>query len=106
MLGLSLTATSALLGRRKGYYLLVPLTLIWLYVLLAGMSPPVARAAVMGTVYLAALALGRPRSVLPGLAFAAALMVALSPAALLSVSFQLSFTAMADIAVLAEPMGA
>jgi hypothetical protein len=38
-------------------------------------------------VYLAALALGRPRSVLPGLAFAAALMVALSPAALLSVSF-------------------
>jgi competence protein ComEC len=106
LLGLSLTAASVLLGRRKGYYLLAPLTLMWLYALLAGMSPPVARAAVMGTVYLDALALGRPRSVLPGLAFAATLMVALSPAALLSVSFQLSFTAMAGIAVLAEPIGA
>lgn len=105
LLGISLTAASALLGRRRGIYLLVPLALIWLYALLAGMSPPVTRAAVMGTVYLAALALGRQRSVLPGLAFAAALMVAISPATLLSVSFQLSFAAMAGIAILAEPIG-
>ena len=105
LLGISLTAASALLGRRKGFYVLVPLVLIWLYALLAGMSPPVARAAVMGSVYLAALALGRQRSVLPELAFAAALLVAISPAALLSVSFQLSFAAMAGIATLSEPIG-
>ena len=105
LLGIALTAASVLLGRRRNYYLLVPLALIWLYALLAGMSPPVARAAVMGTVYLAALALGRQRSVLPGLAFAAALMVGISPSILLSVSFQLSFAAMAGIATLAEPIG-
>ena len=55
-------------------------------------------------VYLAALALGRPRSIFPALGFATALMVALDPDALWSVSFQLSFAAMAGIAIIAPPL--
>ena len=51
-------------------YLLAPLALVRAYALVSGLAPPVLRAAVMGTVYLAALALGRPSSVLPALALA------------------------------------
>ena len=58
----------------------------------------------MGSVYLAALFVGRPRSVLPALGLAAAVMVAVDPNVLWSVSFQLSFAAMAGIALLAEPL--
>ena len=106
LLGLSLAVSQGVFGRRRQYYLLVPLTMVWLYALIAGMSPSVTRAAIMGSVYLAALALGRPRSVFPALGLAAALMVGLDPEALWSVSFQLSFTAMAGIALMAEPIGA
>lgn len=70
------------------------------------MSPSVARAAIMGSVFLAALALGRPRSVLPALGLAAAVMAGQSPNVLWSVSFQLSFAAVAGIALLARPIDA
>ena len=103
LLALSLGLSSWLLGRRRQLYLVPPLLLIWLYALLSGMSPSVTRAAIMGSVYLAALFFGRPRSVLPALGFAAALMVAVSPNVLWSVSFQLSFAAMIGIAVLVDP---
>ena len=53
----------------------------------------------MGSVFLAAMALGRPRSGLPSLALAAAVMVAISPRVLGQVSFQLSFAAMAGISL-------
>ena len=43
------------------------------------MSPSATRAAIMGSVYLAALLFGRPRSVLSALGLAAALMVAVDP---------------------------
>ena len=56
----------------------------------------------MGTVYLAALALGRPRSILPALALTAGVMAGVEPRVLGQVSFQLSFAAMAGI-VLALP---
>ena len=104
LLGLSLAASAWAFGRRGQHYLIAPLTLVSLYAFIAGMSPSVARAAIMGSVYLAALALGRPRSVLPALGLAAAVMVAASPAVLWSVSFQLSFAAMAGIALIAEPL--
>ena len=105
LLGLSLTVSQWLLGRRRNLYLLAPLLLLWLYAAVAGMSPSVTRAAIMASVYVAAMALGRPRAILPSLGLAAAAMVAFDPKALWSVSFQLSFAAMAGIAVLAEPMG-
>ncbi len=104
LLGLSLAVSLRVLGRRGQHYLIAPLGFMWLYAFLAGMSPSVARAAIMGSVYLAALALGRPRSVLPALGLSAAVMVALNPLVLWSVSFQLSFAAMAGIALMAEPI--
>ena len=111
LLGVSLPAAAWLFGRRRQLYLLAPFASLWAYALLAGMSPSVTRAAVMGSVYLAARLLGRPGSALPALGFAAALMVALDPDVLWSVSFQLSFAAVAGIALLrprldASPFGA
>ena len=99
VLAMSVAAASWWLGRRRQVYLLLPLAVIWLYALVSGMEPSVVRAAVMGSVYLAALALGRPQSVLPALAFSAALMVAAAPVVLYRLSFQLSFVAMAGVAL-------
>ncbi|MCH7745284.1 MAG: ComEC family competence protein, partial [Chloroflexi bacterium] len=97
LLGISLITGAWMFGRRHHIYLLMPFVLMSLYALISGMSPSVTRAAIMGSVYLAALLLGRPRSVLPSLGLAAALMVAVSPSVLLSLSFQLSFAAMVGI---------
>ena len=95
----ALGASAAVLGRQRHLYLLVPLIAVWAYALVSGGSPSVMRAAAMGTVYLATLAIGRPNSVLPALALAAAVMTAASPGLLQRVSFQLSFTAVAGIAL-------
>jgi competence protein ComEC len=104
LLGIGLAVGQWVLGRRRQAYLALPLVLIWLYALISGMSPSVTRAAIMGSVYLAAVLLGRPRSTLPALGLAAAVMVAVNPDVLWSVSFQLSFAAMAGIAFLVEPV--
>ena len=104
LLALSLGLGAHVLGRRRQLYLLPPLLLIWLYALVSGMSPSVTRAAIMGTVYLAALFFGRPRSALPAVGLAAAVMVAASPIVLWSVSFQLSFAAIIGITLLSEPI--
>ena len=99
---LTLAASIWLIGRRRQLYLLIPLVVIWSYALLSGFATPVERAAIMGSVYLAALALGRPKSSLPALALAAAIMAGIEPQVLQQVSFQLSFTAIAGIAIVAE----
>lgn len=88
-----------LLGRQRPTYLILAAGAIWLYAMVAGASPSAVRAAVMGTLYLTALGLGRPSSVLPALALAAALMTVASPSLVRQVSFQLSFAAVAGIAL-------
>ena len=95
----TLGASALLLGRRRRMYLIVPLIVIWAYAVVAGGSPSALRAAAMGTVYLAALALGRPNSVLPALGLAAIAMTAVSPGLLQRVGFQLSFAAVAGISL-------
>ena len=90
-------ASAAALGRRRQMYLLVPLTAIWLYALVSGLPVSVQRAALMGSLYLAATGLGRPHNPLPILALSAVLITSLDPLALTQVSFQLSFTAMAGV---------
>jgi competence protein ComEC len=104
LLGISISVSALAVGRRRQHYLLVPLLLIWGYALVSGAPPSAVRAAIMGTAYLGALAVGRPRSMLPALALAATVMVAIDPAALSSVSFQLSFAAMAGIALINRPL--
>jgi len=84
-------------GRQRSIYIWLTLTLIWLYALLAGMNPPIIRAAIMGSLFLIAEYLGRQGSAIIALAFAAAVMVGIQPQLLWSVSFQLSFLAMAGL---------
>ncbi len=102
LLVMSLGAATWLLGKHHLTYLLLPLAAIWLYALISGLPVPVTRAAIMGSLYLLALAVGRPQSALPPLALSAMLITALDPNALTQISFQLSFTAMAGI-ILALP---
>ena len=106
VLGLVVPAAAGLFGRRRSLYLLLPLGVVWLYVLLSGLSPSAERAAIMASFYLAAVALGRQRSALPALGFAAAFMAALDPQVVYDVSFQLSFAAMAGIITLWPPLEA
>jgi competence protein ComEC len=84
-------------GRQCSTYIWLALVATWLYVLLAGMNPPVIRAAIMGSLFLIAEYLGRQGSAIIALAFAAAVMVGIQPQLLWSVSFQLSFLAMAGL---------
>jgi competence protein ComEC len=87
-------------GRRRSIYIWLTLALMWLYALLAGMHPPIIRAAIMGSLFLIAEYLGRQRSAIIALAFAATVMVGVQPHVLWSVSFQLSFLAMAGLILL------
>ena len=105
LLGISLAASAALLGRKHHLHLIAPLAVIWLYGLLAGMSPSATRACIMGSVYLASLAFGRQRGAFAPIGCAAALMVAASPSVLYSISFQLSFAAIAGIAAFSDVFG-
>ncbi|MGA2671004.1 MAG: DNA internalization-related competence protein ComEC/Rec2 [Dehalococcoidia bacterium] len=84
-------------GRQRSIYIWLALVATWLYALLAGMNPPVIRAAIMGSLLLIAEYLGRQGSAIIALAFAAAVMVGIQPQLLWSVSFQLSFLAMAGL---------
>jgi len=87
-------------GRQRSTYIWLALVATWLYALLAGMNPPVIRAAIMGSLFLIAVYLGRQGSAIIALAFAAAVMVGIQPQLLWSVSFQLSFLAMAGLVLL------
>lgn len=99
LLAMSLGASAWLLSRPRQLYLVLPLAFMWLYALVSSGPPSVVRAAIMGTVFLAVLALGRPRSILPALALSVASMAAINPEVIRQVSFQLSFAAMAGMAV-------
>ena len=103
VLALAIAVSRSLLGRRRGLYLLGPFLLIWAYALLAGATPSVVRASLMGTAYLLALATGRGANPLNALAVAALLMLVLQPRWLWHLSFQLSFAAMAGILLVGQP---
>lgn len=97
--GIVMAISVWVIGRRRQFYLLAPGMTVWVYAALAGLTPSVTRAAIMFTVYLVARLLGRQRSVLPPLALAAAIMLAVDPVILGSISFQLSFAAVLGIAL-------
>jgi len=87
-------------GRQRPTYILIAFATIWTYALLTGMQPPAFRAAIMFSLFLTALWLGRPQSALPSLALAAAIMVGIDPSVLWDVSFQLSFVAVTGLILL------
>lgn len=91
---------SGLLKRQQA--ILLTLTAIVLYTLLVGPNPPVVRSALMASVSYLGVWLGRQRLALFSLLMAAGLMVALNPAIISSISFQLSFLATLGILVFAD----
>ncbi len=98
--GIMLSAGVWLFGRRRSVYFWVAISAIWGYAVLTGLEAPVLRAAVMCSLWLFADLVGRPRSALPTLLFAAAIMLGLRPSIINDVSFQLSFGAMAGLILL------
>ena len=105
LLGAALAFGRLLFGGAR-WALLLALVAVWAYAMVSGMSPSVTRAALMGSVFLLGRALGREGASLPALAAAAALMTALDPRLLGNVSFQLSFTAVLGLLLLAPPIEA
>ena len=104
--GILLSLGIWLFGRRRYTYLWLALGVIWLYALLTGMHPPVVRAAIMVSLFLTAELLGRQRSAITALAFAAAVMVGISPQILWTAAFQMSFLAMAGLIFIFPPLQA
>jgi competence protein ComEC len=97
--GFTIAVSVWVMGRRRQIYLLAPAVSVWVYSGLAGLTSSVKRAAIMFTVYILARLLGRQRSVIPALALAGAVMLALDPEIIGSISFQLSFAAVLGIAL-------
>ena len=93
-----------LFGKRRHIYIWLALGILWLYALLTGMSPPVVRGAIMASLFLSAELLGRQRTAITSLAFAAAIMVGIDPPVLWDASFQLSFLGMAGLIFIAPPL--
>ncbi len=98
--GIALALGVALFGRKRSFYLLIAMGAIWGYALLTGMHAPALRAAIMVSLWLFADHIGRPRSAMTSLLFAAAIMIGISPSILHEVSFQMSFSAMAGLMLL------
>ncbi len=98
--GIALSFWAWLFGRRLPTYFLLALVAIWGYALLTGLHVPALRAAIMVSLWLFANYIGRPRSALTWLLFAAALMIGIKPSILREISFQMSFAAMAGVILL------
>jgi competence protein ComEC len=101
MAGIMLGVGLFLFGRRHYLYVWLAFGAVWLYAVITGMNPPVLRGAIMASLFLVAEALGRQRSAMVALTFAAAVMVGVSPYVLGDASFQLSFVAMAGLVFIA-----
>jgi competence protein ComEC len=104
MAGILLSIGIWLFGKRRYIYIWLALGAIWLYALITGMHTPVVRGAIMASVFLGAELLGRQRTAITALAFAAAIMVGINPQILWDASFQISFLAMAGLIFIAPPL--
>ncbi len=89
--GIFIFLFSRLLGQRWGA--VAAIAGIILYTILVGASPSVLRAAIMGTLSIFALQIGRRQAGLNTLGFVAALMALWNPLLLWDIGFQLSFAA-------------
>jgi len=98
--GIVLSFAVWLFGRRRPTYFWLALGAVWGYAALTGLQAPVLRAAIMGSLWLFADYIGRPRSALPALLLAAAVMIGIHPSVIREVSFQLSFAGMAGLILL------
>ena len=99
VLALALGIGAATLGSGNPLVIFGAMATVWAYAVVSGLDPPVVRAAIMGSLALAQGLTGRGMRGLTALALAAGVMVCADPTLLTSLSFQLSFTAMAGVIV-------
>ena len=104
VLGVALVTGVMVLGRRRGLYVLLPFGIVWTYAILSGLNPPVVRAAIMGSVYLGAIAFGRQPSGGLALVLAATVIALWDPRVVTTASFQMTVAAMAGIVFLTDPL--
>ena len=97
VMALTLAATSAIAGRNNPWAIATAGLVVWAYAVLSGLDPPVVRAAIMGSLFLVQGLLGRGMRGLTALLLAGATMLLINPHLFSSLSFQLSFTAMAGV---------
>lgn len=88
----------------RWWALLASLTAVALYSIMVGAGPAVIRAAIMSSLALVAIEIGRPAGGLNSLLLAAGIMCLGSPNLLWDVSFQLSFTATLGLVLYAGPL--
>ena len=100
---LTLAVAGAIAGRGSPPAVIITLLTVWGYAILSGLDPPVARAAIMGSLVLGSALLGRGMRGPTALLLAAALMLAAQPELLGRLSFLLSFAAMAGV-IIALPL--
>ncbi|NMB53689.1 MAG: ComEC family competence protein [Leptolinea sp.] len=100
--GLILALASRLLPR--GWSVLASAILLCAYAIMAGASPSVVRAAIMGVLAIIGLSIGRTRTAVNSLGLAAAGMVLVNPLILRDIGFQLSFAATAGILLIGAPL--
>ena len=99
VLALALGIGSATLGNGNPLVTFGAMLTVWVYAVVSGLDPPVVRAAIMGSLALAQGLTGRGMRGLTALVLAGGVMICVDPALLTSLSFQLSFTAMAGVIV-------
>ncbi|MHB1161450.1 MAG: ComEC/Rec2 family competence protein [Chloroflexota bacterium] len=99
--GLAQLTALRFLARRKAT--LLAIAAVWLYSLLTGLPPSAFRAALMATLGLSAILVGRGSDALSFLLLSGAFMAGLDPYLLFDLGFQLSFLATAGL-VLLEPV--
>jgi len=102
--GILLSIGIRLFGKKRYIYIWLALGVIWLYAITTGLNPPVVRGAIMASLFLSAELLGRQRTAITSLAFAAAIMVGIDPPILRDAAFQLSFLGMAGLIFIAPPL--
>lgn len=92
------------IGHWRTPFTMLIIATVWAYVLFAALPPSAVRAAIMLTVMSAATLTGRQGASLNTLAFAATMILLFSPSSIYDLGFQLSFTAVAFIVVLTNPV--
>ncbi|MCP4168875.1 MAG: ComEC family competence protein [Chloroflexi bacterium] len=102
--GILLGLFTRLLGRRKRIAVILTLGGIILYTLLVGADAAVTRAALMGSLYVIAIGLGRQSTAIISLFVAAIIMLVINPLTLWDVGFQLSAMATLGLILFSQPL--
>jgi len=99
-----IAALAWVINRRRAAWMALAAVIV--YALLVGGQPSVVRAAIMGGLYVLAIALGRQNTAAVTVALAAGVMTALDPQVVHDVSFQLSFAATLGLILLTPRLAA